>query len=74
MKLVSSFPLLILTILQLLTEKDKVIENQRTDLTNLRKKNFEFRSKIQELEDAKKDDRRAGRRQGQNEGGNDRVD
>lgn len=31
---------------KLLAEKDKIIENQRTDLTNLRKKNFEFRSKV----------------------------
>lgn len=38
-----------------MVEKDKKIEAQRTDITNLRKKNFEFRSKIQELKDESKE-------------------
>jgi len=42
-----------------------MISKQRTDLTNLRKKNFDFRSKITELEDKAKNDGNAnGARQG----------
>ena len=41
-----------------------MINKQRTDLTNLRKKNFDFRSKITELEDKAKSDQNAGARQG----------
>jgi len=36
---------------QVVAEKDKLVVKQRTDLTTLRKKNFEFRSKITEIED-----------------------
>jgi len=36
---------------QVVVEKDKLVVKQRTDLTTLRKKNFEFRSKITEIED-----------------------
>ena len=32
-------------------EKDKTIEKQRTEIASLRSKNFEFRSKITDLED-----------------------
>lgn len=49
---------------QILKEKDTMINKQRTDLTNLRKKNFDFRSKITELEDKAKNDVSAGARQG----------
>lgn len=42
-------------------EKDNTIIKQRTDLTNLRKKNFDFRSKITELEDKVKNDKNANR-------------
>ena len=40
--------------IQILKEKDGVIEKQRTEITNLRKKNFEFRSKVTELQDKEK--------------------
>ena len=32
-------------------EKDDQIESQRAEITNLRKKNFDFRSKLQNLEE-----------------------
>ena len=35
-------------------EKDMKVEEQRAEITNLRKKNFEFRSKYQELQDQMK--------------------
>lgn len=35
-----------------MVEKDAKIEQQRAEITNLRKKNFEFRSKNQELQDS----------------------
>ena len=38
--------------MQIIIEKDSKIESQRIELTNLRKKNFEFRSKNQELQDS----------------------
>ena len=45
-------------------EKDKLVVKQRTDLTTLRKKNFEFRSKITEIEDKQKLDGERDRRDG----------
>lgn len=51
--------------LQAMKEKDAMLNKQRADLTNLRKKNFEFRSKITELEDkANADVSASGGRQG----------
>ena len=44
---------------KILKDKDKVIDKQRTDLTNLRKKNFEFRSRITEMEDKTRNDNNA---------------
>ena len=35
-------------------EKDKIIEKQKTEIASLRSKNFEFRSKITDLEDKMK--------------------
>lgn len=49
---------------KIIKDKDAMINKQRTDLTNLRKKNFDFRSKITELEDKAKNDQNAGARQG----------
>lgn len=50
---------------KIVKDKDAMISKQRTDLTNLRKKNFDFRSKITELEDKAKNDGNAnGARQG----------
>lgn len=34
---------------KIIKEKDSVIEKQRAEITNLRKKNFDFRSKVTEL-------------------------
>lgn len=55
----------------IITEKDSKIEKQSTEMTNLRKKNFEFRSKIQELQDEARASRSnpSGQR---NQGGNER--
>ena len=44
---------------KIMKDKDKVIDKQRTDLTNLRKKNFEFRSRITEMEDKARNDNNA---------------
>jgi len=35
----------------IMKEKDDQIESQRAEITNLRKKNFDFRSKLQNLEE-----------------------
>ena len=51
-------------LLQIIKDKDATIQKQRTDLTNLRKKNFDFRSKITELEDKAKNDTSANGRAG----------
>ena len=44
-----------------MVEKDKKIETQRTEITNLRKKNFEFRSQLQELKDKNKEKKESNR-------------
>jgi peptidoglycan hydrolase CwlO-like protein len=36
---------------KVVTEKDNKIETMQSQMTNLKSKNFEFRSKIMELED-----------------------
>ena len=36
-------------------EKDSKIESQQREITSLRKKNFDFRARIMELEDKAKD-------------------
>lgn len=41
--------------LQMMKEKDNKIESQQREITNLRKKNFDFRARIMELEDKAKD-------------------
>lgn len=48
---------------QIIKDKDTTINKQRTDLTNLRKKNFDFRSRITELEDKARNDNSGGGRQ-----------
>ena len=40
---------------KILTEKDQKIETQRAEITNLRKKNFDFRSKMVTLEEKSKE-------------------
>ena len=42
-------------------EKDIKIDTMQTQMTNLKKKNFEFRSKIVELEDQIKKEKRKDR-------------
>ena len=39
---------------KIIKEKDITIEKQRDEITNLRKKNFEFRSKITDMDDKMK--------------------
>lgn len=51
---------------KIIKDKDNTINKQRTDLTNLRKKNFDFRSKITELEDKAKHDSNGGRNASRN--------
>lgn len=41
----------------ILSEKDEKIETQRAEITNLRRKNFDFRQKMVELEDKTKSDK-----------------
>ena len=48
---------------QMIKDKDITINKQRTDLTNLRKKNFDFRSRITELEGKARNDNNGGGRQ-----------
>ena len=40
---------------QVIVDKDLKIESQRAEMTGLRSKNFEFRSKIQEIQDKAKE-------------------
>lgn len=40
-----------LILLQIIVERDAKIKQQETEITNLRKKNYEFRSKNTELTD-----------------------
>ena len=37
-------------------EKDVTIDKQTTEITNLRKKNFDFRAKLQNLEEKKENE------------------
>ena len=46
---------------KVVSEKDNKIETMQTQMTNLKKKNFEFRSKIMELEDKLKTEQRKDR-------------
>jgi hypothetical protein len=39
---------------KIIKEKDSTIEKQRIEIINLRKKNFEFRSKITDMDDKMK--------------------
>lgn len=41
-----------------ITDKDQKIEQQRAEMTGLRAKNFEFRSKIQEIQDKAKENKK----------------
>lgn len=41
-----------------ITDKDNKIESQRAEMTGLRAKNFEFRSKIQEIQDKAKESKK----------------
>lgn len=44
---------------KIINEKDMKIESQQRDITQLRKKNFDFRAKLMEVEDKAKEKKRA---------------
>ena len=46
---------------KVIIEKDHKIETQRAEMTGLRAKNFEFRSKIQEIQDKVKENKKEAR-------------
>ena len=47
----------------MIQEKDSKIEAQQREMTSLRKKNFDFRARIMELEDKAKDSKKDEKRQ-----------
>jgi len=48
---------------KMIQEKDGKIESQTREMTSLRKKNFDFRARIMELEDKAKDTKKEDKRQ-----------
>lgn len=49
---------------EVIVDKDHKIETQRAEITGLRAKNFEFRSKIQDVQDKAKESKKEQRQDG----------